>query len=36
MKMHLAKSSDLALHVVLAVVTNQLRYERHATVAVAL
>ena len=36
MKMHLAKSSDLALHVILSVITNQLRYERHATVAVAL
>lgn len=36
MKMHVARGSDLALHVVLAVVTNQLRYERHATVAVAL
>jgi len=36
MKMDLAKGSDLALHVVLAVVTNQLRYERHATVAVAM
>jgi hypothetical protein len=36
MKMHLARRSDLALHVVLAVITNQLRYERHATVAVAL
>ena len=36
MKMHLARGSDLALHVVLAVITNQLRYERHATVAVAI
>jgi hypothetical protein len=30
MKMHLAKGSDLALHVVLAVLVNQLRYERNA------
>ena len=30
MKMHLAKGSDLALHIVLAVLVNQLRYERNA------
>ena len=30
MKMHLAKGSDLALHVVLAIVVNQVRYERNA------
>lgn len=29
-KMHLAKGSDLALHVVLAVLVNQVRYERNA------
>lgn len=34
MKMHVGAGADLALHVVLAVVTNQLRSERHA-VAVA-
>lgn len=32
MKMHVAKGSDLALHVVLAIVTNQLRYERNVVV----
>jgi hypothetical protein len=30
MKMHLAQNSDLALHVVLAVIVNQVRYERNA------
>jgi hypothetical protein len=30
MKLHLAKGSDLALHVVLAIVVNQVRYERNA------
>jgi hypothetical protein len=30
MRMHLGAGADLALHIVLAVVTNQLRYERHA------
>lgn len=30
MKLHVAKNSDLALHVALAVITNQLRYERNA------
>jgi hypothetical protein len=30
MKMHLAKNSDLALHVVLAIIVNQVRYERNA------
>ena len=30
MRMHLAKNSDLALHVVLAVLVNQVRYERNA------
>lgn len=30
MKMHLAKGADLALHVVLAVLVNQVRYERNA------
>lgn len=30
MKMHLAKGADLALHVVLAVIVNQVRYERNA------
>jgi hypothetical protein len=30
MKMHLAKGSDLALHVVMAVLVNQVRYERNA------
>ena len=30
MKMHVGKGADLALHVILAVVTNQLRTERHA------
>jgi hypothetical protein len=30
MKMHLAKGSDLSLHVVLAVLVNQVRYERNA------
>jgi hypothetical protein len=30
MKMHVAKGADLALHVVLAVLVNQLRYERNA------
>mmetsp|Transcript_1856 Transcript_1856/g.2847 ORF Transcript_1856/g.2847 Transcript_1856/m.2847 type:complete len:518 (+) Transcript_1856:80-1633(+) len=33
MKMHLAKDSDLALHVVLAIVTNQLRLERNVVVS---
>jgi hypothetical protein len=32
MKMHLAKGADLALHVVLAVIVNQVRYERNAIV----
>jgi hypothetical protein len=32
MKMHVAEGSDLALHVVLAIVTNQLRYERNVVV----
>jgi hypothetical protein len=30
MEMHLAKNSDLALHVVLAILVNQVRYERNA------
>ncbi|GAX24439.1 hypothetical protein FisN_4Lh579 [Fistulifera solaris] len=30
MKMHLAKNSDLALHVVIAIIANQVRYERNA------
>lgn len=30
MKMHVAKGSDLALHVVLAILVNQVRYERNA------
>lgn len=30
MKMHLAKNSDLALHVVVAIIVNQVRYERNA------
>jgi hypothetical protein len=30
MKMHLAKNSDLGLHVVLAILVNQVRYERNA------
>jgi hypothetical protein len=30
MKMHVAKGTDLALHVVLAIITNQVRYERNA------
>jgi hypothetical protein len=30
MKMHVAKGADLALHVVLAILVNQLRYERNA------
>jgi hypothetical protein len=30
MKMHLAKGSDLSLHVVLAIIANQVRYERNA------
>ena len=29
-KMHVAKGTDLALHVVLAIITNQVRYERNA------
>ena len=29
-KMHVAAGSDLALHVVLAVIVNQIRYERNA------
>jgi hypothetical protein len=33
MKMHVAKGSDLALHVILAIVTNQLRYERNVVVS---
>lgn len=33
MKMHLAKGSDLALHVVMAVIVNQVRYERNAIAA---
>eukprot|EP00546_Thalassionema_frauenfeldii_P002078 CAMPEP_0178936848 /NCGR_PEP_ID=MMETSP0786-20121207/25414_1 /TAXON_ID=186022 /ORGANISM="Thalassionema frauenfeldii, Strain CCMP 1798" /LENGTH=498 /DNA_ID=CAMNT_0020615323 /DNA_START=92 /DNA_END=1588 /DNA_ORIENTATION=+ len=33
MKMHLAKDSDLALHVILAIVTNQLRLERNVVVS---
>ena len=32
MKMHVAEGSDLALHVVLAIVTNQLRLERNVVV----
>jgi hypothetical protein len=30
MKMHLAKGSDLSLHIVLAIIVNQVRYERNA------
>ena len=30
MKMHLAKGTDLALHVVVAIIVNQVRYERNA------
>jgi hypothetical protein len=30
MKMHLAKGTDLALHVVVAILVNQVRYERNA------
>lgn len=30
MKMHLAKRSDLSLHIVLAIIVNQVRYERNA------
>jgi hypothetical protein len=30
MKMHVAKGSDLALHVVMAIIANQVRYERNA------
>ncbi|KAL7579425.1 hypothetical protein ACA910_014089 [Epithemia clementina (nom. ined.)] len=30
MKMHVAKGADLALHVVLAIIVNQVRYERNA------
>jgi len=30
MKMHLAKGADLALHIVVAVLVNQVRYERNA------
>lgn len=30
MKMHVAKDADLALHVVLAIISNQVRYERNA------
>lgn len=30
MKMHLAKNSDLALHIVVAIIVNQVRYERNA------
>jgi hypothetical protein len=30
MRMHLARNSDLALHVVLAILVNQVRYERNA------
>ena len=33
MKMHVAEGSDLALHVVLAIVTNQLRMERNVVVS---
>lgn len=33
MKMHIAEGSDLALHIVLAIVTNQLRCERNAVVS---
>ena len=36
MKMHVGKNSDFAMHIVLAVVTNQLRNERHAALAVAM
>jgi len=30
MKLHLAKGADLALHVVMAIIVNQVRYERNA------
>jgi hypothetical protein len=30
MKMHIAKNSDLALHIVVAIIANQVRYERNA------
>ena len=30
MKMHVAKGSDLALHCVMAIIVNQVRYERNA------
>merc|ERR1712216_559454 len=30
MKMHVAKNADLALHVVIAIIANQVRYERNA------
>ena len=30
MKLHLAAGSDLALHVVIAILVNQVRYERNA------
>jgi hypothetical protein len=30
MKMHLAEGSDLSLHIVLAIIANQVRYERNA------
>lgn len=30
MKMHVAKNTDLALHVVMAIIVNQVRYERNA------
>eukprot|EP00548_Thalassiothrix_antarctica_P011157 CAMPEP_0194159238 /NCGR_PEP_ID=MMETSP0152-20130528/77720_1 /TAXON_ID=1049557 /ORGANISM="Thalassiothrix antarctica, Strain L6-D1" /LENGTH=96 /DNA_ID=CAMNT_0038868779 /DNA_START=671 /DNA_END=957 /DNA_ORIENTATION=+ len=33
MKMHLAKETDLALHVIMAIVTNQLRQERNVVVS---
>jgi len=29
-KMHVAKGADLALHIVLAIIVNQVRYERNA------
>lgn len=35
MTLHIAKNSDLCLHVILAIITNQLRYERNAAVVIA-
>jgi hypothetical protein len=36
MKMHVAKGSDLALHVALAIIVNQVRYERNAAFAISM